>query len=140
MFLGDLVREIACHNEWNSRNSKVSFRELLKDQIASKPKDAFLKIRKIFETCKKKVLKEIVFFFLESQVELVCNGEFYHTALYQIIFMLSFLNQQMSSHERKRSQQTCTLLILWIMVWRKLLSVKHFQMNDVISFFQFNFK
>ena len=50
-------RNNKCYENWNNRHSKVSLKQLfnfLKDQIARKSKDAFLKIQKIFETCKKR--------------------------------------------------------------------------------------
>ena len=43
--------------------------------MASKRKDAFLKIWKILKTWKNKVLKEIALFFLEKLGELEYNGQ-----------------------------------------------------------------
>ena len=53
------------------------FLNFFKDRVASKSKDAFLKIRGISKTCKNKVLKEIALFFLEKPGELVSGTVFY---------------------------------------------------------------
>ena len=79
----DGERNKRCHEKWNSRHFKVSlinFLNFLKNQIAIKSKDAFLKIRKKKEegsnTCKKKFPKEIALFFLDKPVEMEYNIQF----------------------------------------------------------------
>ena len=50
-----------CQKNRNSRHSKFPltiFKNFFKVQMASKSKDAFIKIQKIEETCKKKTLKK----------------------------------------------------------------------------------
>ena len=64
---------------------------IFKAQVASKRKDAFLKIWKILKACKNKVLKQIALFFLEKQGELEYNGQMHQ----RNSFVLDIINTKL---------------------------------------------
>ena len=79
-------------------------------QVASKSKDAFLKFRKILDTCKKKVAKEMTFFFLEKPAELDCNRQFHqsYSFVLDIISTKLFKSANAISPKKKIPANMCT--------------------------------
>ena len=113
--LGDLVRELTDVIKTEifqiSQIFLKKFLNFFKDQIASKSKVAFLKIWKILEACKKKALKEITVFLLETSVKRNCNGKIsrcYNFVLDDIDINL-FKSTNIIPPKKKIPTSACTL-------------------------------